>query len=94
MPLFNIGETIKCNLWIKDLDGNLVDPSSIPEITITDPDGTEVATDEDETYESVGHYYYPLQTTTDFIMGEYQIKHYVVDGLAITIEWDAFVLGR
>lgn len=94
MPLFNLGEVVKCRLWIKDASDNLVDPTSIPLITIINPEGTEIVTEANETFEAVGTYFYPLVTTDSFVKGRYQIKHKVTDGVAVTIEWDEFELGH
>ena len=93
MARFNRGETVKSNLAIKDSDGNLTDPSSIPLITITDPDGTVIQNEQDMTFSAVGRYYYLLQTDSDNVLGRYEVKYKVVDGVLTSILYDYFNLG-
>jgi len=59
---------------------NISSPGSI-KVTITDKEGTPVATAEDmELKTDPGIYEYPQQTTADYVKGEYRGEVWVVEG--------------
>ena len=87
---FIAGATVKVTAYIKDEDGDLVDPTSV-KIIITDPDGTEIIPsegngDDDMTqYEidevpQTGIYEYFYNTTTASTKGWWRGEVVVVDG--------------
>jgi uncharacterized protein YfaS (alpha-2-macroglobulin family) len=94
MASYNVGENVKCRLVVEYPEGTLYDPSSLPTITIYDPNGTVVVSAVAETYESLGTYYYSYPTTANSIKGRYAVKHIVTDGSTVTIQWDEFELGH
>lgn len=91
---YNLGETVKLYLRIDDATGAiLVDPSSTPIITVTDPNGTVVTNAQNMTRESLGIWYYN-QPTTNYVLGQYQVSYSVTDGTYINIQKYSFILGR
>lgn len=99
MAVFNRGEVIRCVLDIKTISlygavGSNVNPSSVPVITITDPNGTVLVNEASMTAFSTGLYYYNHASLVTHEYGKYQIKYKVTDGSLITIHYDSFELGQ
>ena len=92
MATFYIGETIICNLTIKDSNRNLVDPDTVPAITINSSSGTAVVDKESMKKDSTGLYHYDFQTE-DASAGVYGIVYKVTDSTRVTILKDSLELA-
>lgn len=84
------GETIKQNVELRDVDGVLVDPTSIV-ITIIDPEGTTKVDAQDMTKDETGKYYYDYLIATDAVTGRWETEVKAVKGFT-QIEQDEFTV--
>src|SRR5689334_8759829 len=84
---FNRGETVTLDLRIQDYAGNLFDPSELPVVDVTDPDGTSVVTAQNMVRSDTGIYGYDVDTDTDWLLGTYTTKYTVTDQAHETIQW-------
>lgn len=95
MARFNLGETVELQLWVRDPDTDaLFNPSAVPTVEVTDPDGIAFLASSAMTLISVGYYIYKLPTTSNSTKGTYQVKYTVTDQATVSIKWDSFDLGR
>ncbi len=92
MAVFQVTETIKVKVTIKDDAGNLVDPTTSTTITITDPAGTKVVDVQALTKNSVGSYQYLYTTLAAAVLGSYYIRIIATDVSRLTIADSEFVL--
>lgn len=93
MPnIFNAGEHARVELRIRNAAGALVDPTDTPTITITDPLGVEVTSEDNMTREDTGKWYFLQETTTSFAKGNYSCRMTVIDGAVTTIQYQSFLL--
>lgn len=97
MARVNAGEAVVISLSIKTIShlnnvGALVNPSTPPIISITDPNDELVVDEETMTFDSTGIYYYNYATPS--IYGRYKIVFSVTDGTLITKHNDYFIVGR
>jgi hypothetical protein len=89
---FQCTETIVSELEVRDQNSVLVDPSSVPKIDITDPDGTSVVTAQNMTKTAVGKYSHDYTPAAAAVPGWYGVKFTVTDGGRVTIARDGFDL--
>jgi uncharacterized protein YfaS (alpha-2-macroglobulin family) len=83
-------ETAIITLEVRTSSGALVDPSTVPVLTVTDPDGTAVVDEEDMNNDGVGLYSFPYDILEDAILGWYWSRYTVTDNALVTIEDDGF----
>ena len=89
---FHCGETVICSIEVRDADGNLADPSTSMNITITDnKNGCEVES-QSMTKDSTGKYHYDWNTSADSILGIYYVVYTATDGSRISIGKDSVEL--
>lgn len=74
------GDAIRIEAEIRDSDGDLMTPDTSVKVTITDPDGTAKATNQDMTASSTGVYYYVWQSSSTDTLGAYNAKVVAIDG--------------
>lgn len=75
MNTYIAGTTIRIEVEIKDVNGDYVDPDSVPKITISI--GTTIvknAQDMTQINDDDGRYYYDWQSTVNDIEGNYDIQ--------------------
>ena len=89
---FEFGETIICYATVKDEAGALVDPSTSTKITIKDPSGVAVVTDQAMTRKSLGVYSYDYTPVVGAEVGWYTARVTVVYGTRTTKQDDGFEL--
>lgn len=92
MALFEIGETIRCSIEIRDSAGTLTDPATSITITIFDPNGLEVVSAVGMTNDGVGLDHYDYTSAMTVLAGEYTVLYIATDGAVITKQKDTFVL--
>jgi len=92
MALFEIGETIRCSIEIRDAAGTLVDPATSITITISNPNGVEVVSAVAMTNDGVGLDHYDYTSALTVVAGEYIVLYIATDGAIITKQKDTFVL--
>ncbi len=89
MKIYTYGNAIEIGVTVKTTADVLVDPQNGVKITITNPLGVAVVTNQSMSNTSVGVYYYDLQTTTAFALGVYTCT-ITVDGAS----WDAVYISN
>lgn len=92
MATFQIGETVVCEIEVKDSDGTLTNPADSMTISIYDPQNTAVVTDGNMTKDSTGCYHYDYLSASTALHGEYRVRYTADDGTRITIGIDTFRL--
>ena len=75
MEKFERGDTIRVLATFKDLEGNLVDPTT-PKYSVYYPDGNIYLSDQDLTRISIGEYYADIPTSLDADIGYWEIEVY------------------
>lgn len=79
MPTFESGETAVIRGTTKDESGVLVTPAVSTKITITDPAGTEVETDQDVTFTTTGMWEYLYVPSGTQVLGAYHSRVKAID---------------
>jgi len=82
------GETVRQKAEVKNVSGMYIAPDTIT-ITIKDPAGTLVATDEAMSEEDVGKYYYDYSILDEAEQGEWKTEVKAVKGYK-AVEQDEF----
>ena len=88
---FIVGSTIICSISIYQ-NGLLYDPSTSVTISIIDPTGTPVVSNQVMIRDSVGVYHYNFQTTGIIVFGVYTVIYTATDGSTVSIQSDNFKL--
>jgi len=89
---FDVGETVICEVTIKDADGTLTTPDTSTEIIITNPSGTVVTSaNQAMTASSTGELYFDYDSASAS-RGKYSVTYTAVDGGRTTIQKDEFEL--
>jgi len=88
---YQLGETIRFTATITDSDEAAADPTTVT-ISIRNPVGTMVVTDQTMTNPSVGSYYYDYTTLSAGVEGMYTVEVTATGSAGrVTIELDTFI---
>lgn len=91
LPEYVRGDTVIVIGTVKDLDGNLVDPTSYLVFTYN-PAGTIVTSGSAMVKDVTGKYHYDHQTLVSDQMGRWRVRHKVTVGARVVNEDDYFIL--
>ena len=93
MDIYQVGETIRRTLQVRNAAGGLADATGTPTITIYNPAGTADITAQAATQDAgdTGNYYYDWASTAK-TSGAYLVKWSYVAVSATLLEWDYFEL--
>lgn len=92
MATFQRPETVVIKGTVKDEDDVLTTPGTSTQITITDPAGTEVETDENVTFDSVGIWRFLHTPDAAAVLGAYYARVTAIDGGLSSIADSQFIL--
>lgn len=79
MPTFESGEAVVLRGTTKDESGVLVTPAVSTKITILNPSGTAVVTDQDVTFIAVGTWEYLYEPSGTIVKGAYHARVKAID---------------
>lgn len=82
------GSTIKVIVTVKDSSGSLYSPDTSTQITIKDPDGSNVVTSQAMTEDSTGNFSYLYQSSGSATAGWYKVIITSVDGSYSVVNQD------
>ena len=93
MARYQRTETIILAIDIKTAAGVLTNPSVIPKITVTNPDGSAVVDNQNMVNVATGQYTYDYTPALAAVLGWHRVRYTVTDSGRVIIEDDGFELG-
>ena len=89
--IFYVGETVVCQIELRDLDGDLDSPGTSMTATIVSQQGETVASAQAMTEDSTGVYYYDFDSSS-MTPGVYKVTYIATDGTRVSKGRDYFTL--
>lgn len=92
MAIYQRGESVVCSLKTRNSSGDLVNPDTTIQITITDGRRRNLVTGADMINDGTGLYHFDFNSTLAHPIGRYRIRYVTIDAARTTITDEFFEL--